>query len=54
MVVFSEARMVFVVGHVTTAALTVEALALVKNGDTYYYRWQKNTINLKISDEEFA
>jgi dihydroxy-acid dehydratase len=44
--------MASVVGHVQ--ALMEGGIALVKNGDIITIDAVKNTINLKISDEEFA
>jgi dihydroxy-acid dehydratase len=40
--------------HVTPEAFDGGGIALVKNGDTITIDAVKNTINLKISDEEFA
>jgi dihydroxy-acid dehydratase len=51
---FSGGSHGFVVGHVTPEAFDGGGIALVKNGDTITIDAVKNTINLKISDEEFA
>lgn len=51
---FSGGSHGFVVGHVTPEAYDGGGIALVKNGDIITIDAIKNTINLKISDEEFA
>ncbi|SEA51043.1 dihydroxy-acid dehydratase [Flavobacterium gillisiae] len=51
---FSGGSHGFVVGHVTPEAFDGGGIALVKNGDIITIDAVKNTINLKISDEEFA
>ncbi|MGO4821691.1 MULTISPECIES: dihydroxy-acid dehydratase [unclassified Flavobacterium] len=51
---FSGGSHGFVVGHVTPEAFEGGGIALVKNGDTITIDAVKNTINLKISDEELA
>ncbi|WP_338648560.1 dihydroxy-acid dehydratase [Flavobacterium sp. KS-LB2] len=51
---FSGGSHGFVVGHVTPEAYDGGGIALVKNGDIITIDAVKNTINLKISDEEFA
>jgi dihydroxy-acid dehydratase len=51
---FSGGSHGFVVGHVTPEAFDGGGIALVKNGDTITIDAVKNTINLKISNEEFA
>jgi dihydroxy-acid dehydratase len=43
-----------VVGHVTPEAYDGGGIALVENGDLITIDAVKNTINLKISDAEFA
>ncbi|TDE00629.1 dihydroxy-acid dehydratase [Flavobacterium sandaracinum] len=50
---FSGGSHGFVVGHVTPEAYDGGGIALVKNGDIITIDAVKNTINLKISDEEF-
>ncbi|PTT07230.1 dihydroxy-acid dehydratase, partial [Flavobacterium sp. HMWF030] len=44
----------FVVGHITPEAYDGGGIALVKDGDLIAIDAVNNTINLKISDEEFA
>lgn len=51
---FSGGSHGFVVGHVTPEAFDGGGIALVKNGDIITIDAVKNTINLKISDAEFA
>ncbi len=51
---FSGGSHGFVVGHVTPEAYDGGAIALVQDGDTITIDAVKNTIDLKISDEEFA
>ena len=51
---FSGGSHGFVVGHVTPEAYDGGAIALVKNGDVITIDAVKNTIDLKISEEEFA
>jgi dihydroxy-acid dehydratase len=51
---FSGGSHGFVVGHVTPEAYDGGGLALVENGDLITIDAVKNTINLKISEEEFA
>ncbi|TDE43222.1 dihydroxy-acid dehydratase [Flavobacterium rhamnosiphilum] len=51
---FSGGSHGFVVGHVTPEAYDGGGIALVKNGDIITIDAKHNTINLKISDEEFA
>ncbi|WP_026713670.1 dihydroxy-acid dehydratase [Flavobacterium daejeonense] len=51
---FSGGSHGFVVGHVTPEAYDGGAIALVQNGDVITIDAVKNTINLKISEEEFA
>ncbi|TDE03794.1 dihydroxy-acid dehydratase [Flavobacterium hiemivividum] len=51
---FSGGSHGFVVGHVTPEAFDGGGIALVKNGDIITIDAIKNTINLKISDQEFA
>ena len=51
---FSGGSHGFVVGHVTPEAFDGGGIALVENGDIITIDAVKNTINLKISDEEFA
>lgn len=51
---FSGGSHGFVVGHVTPEAFEGGGIALVKNGDVITIDAVKNTINLKISDEEYA
>ncbi|MBC5838731.1 dihydroxy-acid dehydratase [Flavobacterium muglaense] len=51
---FSGGSHGFVVGHVTPEAYDGGGIALVKNGDIITIDAVNNTINLKISDEEFA
>ena len=51
---FSGGSHGFVVGHVTPEAFDGGGIALVQNGDTITIDAVKNTINLKISEEEFA
>jgi dihydroxy-acid dehydratase len=51
---FSGGSHGFVVGHVTPEAFDGGGIALVKNGDIITIDAVKNTINLKISEEEFA
>jgi dihydroxy-acid dehydratase len=51
---FSGGSHGFVVGHVTPEAYDGGGIALIKNGDVITIDAVKNTINLKISDEEFA
>ena len=51
---FSGGTHGFVVGHITPEAFNGGGIALVKNGDVITIDAKHNTINLKISDEEFA
>ncbi|MBF7091718.1 dihydroxy-acid dehydratase [Flavobacterium sp. ALJ2] len=51
---FSGGSHGFVVGHITPEAYDGGGIALVKDGDLITIDAVKNTINLKISDEEFA
>ena len=51
---FSGGTHGFVVGHITPEAFDGGGIALVKNGDIITIDAKHNTINLKISDEEFA
>jgi dihydroxy-acid dehydratase len=51
---FSGGSHGFVVGHVTPEAFDGGGIALVKNGDIITIDAINNTINLKISEEEFA
>lgn len=51
---FSGGSHGFVVGHVTPEAYDGGAIALIENGDVISIDAVKNTINMKISDEEFA
>jgi dihydroxy-acid dehydratase len=51
---FSGGSHGFVVGHVTPEAFDGGGIALVKNGDTITIDAVKNTINLRISEDEFA
>jgi dihydroxy-acid dehydratase len=51
---FSGGSHGFVVGHVTPEAYDGGGIALVKDGDLIAIDAVNNTINLKISDEEFA
>lgn len=51
---FSGGSHGFVVGHVTPEAFDGGGIALVKNGDIITIDAVNNTINLKISEEEFA
>jgi dihydroxy-acid dehydratase len=51
---FSGGSHGFVVGHVTPEAFEGGGIALVKNGDTIIIDAVKNTIDLKIPEEEFA
>ena len=51
---FSGGSHGFVVGHVTPEAYEGGGIALIENGDVISIDAVKNTINLKISDEEFA
>jgi dihydroxy-acid dehydratase len=51
---FSGGSHGFVVGHVTPEAFDGGGIALVQNGDVITIDAVKNTINLKISDAEFA
>ncbi|PJJ07907.1 dihydroxyacid dehydratase [Flavobacterium sp. 1] len=51
---FSGGSHGFVVGHVTPEAYDGGGIALVENGDVITIDAVKNTINLKISEEEFA
>ncbi|WP_278035663.1 dihydroxy-acid dehydratase [Flavobacterium nitratireducens] len=51
---FSGGSHGFVVGHVTPEAYEGGAIALVENGDVITIDAVKNTIDLKISEEEFA
>ena len=51
---FSGGSHGFVVGHITPEAYDGGGIALVENGDLITIDSVKNTINLKISDAEFA
>ena len=51
---FSGGSHGFVVGHVTPEAYDGGGIALIENGDVISNKKEKNTINMKISDEEFA
>jgi dihydroxy-acid dehydratase len=51
---FSGGSHGFVVGHITPEAFDGGGIALVKNGDIITIDAVKNTINLKISDAEYA
>jgi dihydroxy-acid dehydratase len=51
---FSGGSHGFVVGHVTPEAYEGGAIALIQNGDVITIDAVKNTIDLKISDEEMA
>ena len=51
---FSGGTHGFVVGHITPEAYDGGGIALVQNGDTITIDAKNNTINLKISDIEFA
>jgi dihydroxy-acid dehydratase len=51
---FSGGSHGFVVGHITPEAYDGGGIALVENGDLITIDAVNNTINLKISDEEFA
>ena len=51
---FSGGSHGFVVGHVTPEAYEGGAIALIENGDVITIDAVKNTINVKISDEEMA
>lgn len=51
---FSGGSHGFVVGHITPEAYDGGGIALVKNGDIITIDAVKNTINLKISEDEFA
>lgn len=51
---FSGGSHGFVVGHITPEAFDGGGIALVKNGDVITIDAVNNTINLKISDNEFA
>jgi dihydroxy-acid dehydratase len=51
---FSGGSHGFVVGHVTPEAYDGGGIALIQNGDVITIDAVHNTINLKISDEEFA
>jgi dihydroxy-acid dehydratase len=51
---FSGGSHGFVVGHITPEAYDGGGIALIENGDLITIDAVKNTINLKISDEEFA
>ena len=51
---FSGGSHGFVVGHVTPEAYEGGAIALIENGDIITIDAVKNTINVKISDEEMA
>ncbi len=50
---FSGGTHGFVVGHLTPEAYDGGGIALIKNGDTITIDAVNNTINLKITDEEF-
>ena len=49
---FSGGTHGFVVGHITPEAYVGGTIALVKDGDTITIDAKKNTINVKVSDEE--
>ena len=51
---FSGGSHGFVVGHITPEAYDGGAIALVQNGDLIAIDTKHNTINLKISEEEYA
>ena len=51
---FSGGSQGFVVGHVTPEAYEGGAIALIENGDVITIDAVKNTIDVKISDEEMA
>lgn len=51
---FSGGSHGFVVGHITPEAYDGGGIAIVENGDLIAIDAVNNTINLKISDEEFA
>jgi len=51
---FSGGTHGFVVGHITPEAYEGGLIALVKDGDTIELDATKNTITLKVSDEEIA
>ncbi|MFV8323557.1 dihydroxy-acid dehydratase [Flavobacterium sp. LB3P21] len=51
---FSGGSHGFVVGHVTPEAYEGGGIALIENGDVISIDAVQNTINMKISDEEFA
>jgi dihydroxy-acid dehydratase len=51
---FSGGSHGFVVGHITPEAYDGGGIALVENGDLITIDAVKNTINLKISEEEYA
>ena len=51
---FSGGSHGFVVGHVTPEAYEGGGIALIENGDVITIDAVKNTINMKISDEELA
>ena len=51
---FSGGSHGFVVGHITPEAYDGGGIALIENGDLIAIDAVKNTINLKISDAEFA
>ena len=51
---FSGGSHGFVVGHVTPEAYEGGGIALIENGDVITIDAVKNTINMKISDDEFA
>lgn len=51
---FSGGSHGFVVGHVTPEAYEGGGIALIENGDVITIDAIKNTINMKISEEEFA
>ncbi|MFA9189272.1 dihydroxy-acid dehydratase [Flavobacterium magnesitis] len=51
---FSGGSHGFVVGHVTPEAYEGGGIALIENGDVITIDAVKNTINMKISEEEFA
>lgn len=51
---FSGGSHGFVVGHITPEAFDGGGIALVKNGDVITIDAVNNTINLKISEDEFA
>ncbi|RYJ52137.1 dihydroxy-acid dehydratase [Flavobacterium petrolei] len=50
---FSGGSHGFVVGHITPEAYEGGGIALIENGDVISIDAVKNTINMKISDEEF-